>query len=799
MNYFGADAPSDAILAQVLKSTREGFWHIDNKTVTLDVNEAMCDILGRPRDEIIGRPIFDFVDDANAQIFRREIAARRSGTQGAYEVSLRRPDGSNVPCINNATPVYDEKGNKIASIGLYTDISEIKRVQNELEHTRDELEERVRERTIELEKANEALKTQIAERQQAEQAVSDSDTRNQQLAEMSPDGMFVHNGEEIVYANSSLARILDYASPADIVGLKPIEMVAPSDRDKVKQRRAEAESGKNLTIRTTTFQRADGSTIAVESTGARVSWEGKPAYLVLLRDATDRMRVEDDLKASRDRIRMITDNLPVWITYTDADQRFRFVNKTCADWYALPPSKIIGERVPDFIGEEYVKIKPYVEKAIAGERTTYVEKITYPDGITRTVRVTYVPHISETSGVEGYFSLIEDISELRLASEAMRESEEKFRGIFEDAAFGVGVVAPDGKYVEVNDALAEIFGYEREEMIGTTVFSLTAPEDIGNTEDFFAAMVAGQREIVRREKRYVRKNGEVFEAQLVSKSVYDGDGSFKFAITLIEDITQRKQDEQTLLAAKEEAEMASRTKSEFLANMSHELRTPLNSIIGFSDLLTDPALYTPDSSGSFEYATHIYQSGEHLLALINDILDISKIEAGTSELLESDIEIAAVIESCVNMVRERAKDGSIELVVEDSSDSSLPLLRADKTRIKQVVLNLLSNAVKFTEPGGTVTVTSGYDPNRGFMLRVADTGIGIAPEDVPKALARFQQVDSELNRKHQGTGLGLPLVKSLVEQHGGSLDLQSEVGVGTTVTAYFPTDRVVTAAAKSKN
>ena len=382
-----------------------------------------------------------------------------------------------------------------------------------------------------------------------------------------------------------------------------------------------------------------------------------------------------------------------------------------------------------------------------------------------------------------------DISDFEARDETL-DGEAKFRGIFEEAAFGIGVADRNGRYIEVNAALAEIFGFERHELIGVPFASLTAPETLGRDLNQFKDLVSGKQPAVRLEKTYMRKNGEKFEAQLVSKAVCDRNGEFKFTIALIEDITQRKRDEQTILAAKEEAELASRAKSEFLANMSHELRTPLNSIIGFSDLLSDQSLYAPGDTASPEFAGHIYDSGEHLLALINDILDISKIEAGTSTLQEEEFNCAEIIRSCLTMVGERAENRNVALAV-DIDDASLPLLYADKTRIKQVMLNLLSNAVKFTEVGGTVTTRARYTSESGFILQVTDTGIGMTPEDIPLALARFHQVESALNRKYQGTGLGLPLSKALVEQHGGSLDLQSELDVGTTATVRLPTDRVV--------
>jgi signal transduction histidine kinase len=168
------------------------------------------------------------------------------------------------------------------------------------------------------------------------------------------------------------------------------------------------------------------------------------------------------------------------------------------------------------------------------------------------------------------------------------------------------------------------------------------------------------------------------------------------------------------------------------------------------------------------------------LALINDILDLAKVEAGKAELHEETVDVSRVFQTCITLVRERAKDADVK--IESDAPANLPALFADERKLKQILINLLSNAIKFTLPGGKVSARAWYREHDGYVLQVADTGIGIAPEDIPRALRPFQQVDSDLNRKYQGTGLGLPLTKALAELHGGSLDLQSEVGVGTTVT-----------------
>ena len=291
------------------------------------------------------------------------------------------------------------------------------------------------------------------------------------------------------------------------------------------------------------------------------------------------------------------------------------------------------------------------------------------------------------------------------------------------------------------------------------------------------------------EFRLRHKDGHYVWIHSKGQAIWDEQGNPRRMAGSISDITSRRREAEEMREAKEQAELANRTKSEFLANMSHELRTPLNAILGFSELMGNATLGPLGNPKYQEYAKDINDSGRHLLALIHDILDLSKIEAGKLELDEEDIDVHEVIRSCMVLVKERAKNGGVKLKT-DIPDG-LPALHADARKLKQILVNLLSNAVKFTSAAGEVTLKAWWREDSGYVFQVIDNGIGIALADIPTALSPFGQVDSTLARKYGGTGLGLPLAKSLAEMHGGSLDLQSEEGAGTTVTVRFPSERIV--------
>jgi signal transduction histidine kinase len=289
--------------------------------------------------------------------------------------------------------------------------------------------------------------------------------------------------------------------------------------------------------------------------------------------------------------------------------------------------------------------------------------------------------------------------------------------------------------------------------------------------------------------RYQRRhgNGRLRHVCINGDPLFDATGLFLGYRGTGRDVTFEVEAAGKLLHAKESAETASRAKSEFLANMSHELRTPLNAIIGFSELIRDQP-FGGISANYVDYAADINAAGHHLLDMINDVLDLSKIEAGRYVLADETVELATVVRSCIGMVKLRAQEGGVR--IDNTVGGTCFALRGDRRALKQVVLNLLSNAVKFTPTGGVVSLSVEHATD-GIALVVSDTGIGIGRDALQSLCQPFQQADTSISRKFGGSGLGLAISRKLLALHDAKLTIESALGQGTTIRANFPRVRVV--------
>jgi len=404
-------------------------------------------------------------------------------------------------------------------------------------------------------------------------------------------------------------------------------------------------------------------------------------------------------------------------------------------------------------------------------------------------RMRYVP-----TAEGGFCAIISDVSDYKQREEKLAEHERGFRRLIEESVQGI-VVIQNWRPVYANQAYAEIFGYSSP----SEILSLTS----------IRQMVSDPREFRDLENALSNPNAGLMRSQLEFKGVRK-DGTIvwldnrmslinwygKIAVlSAVFDITEQKLAHDRVIESKDQAVAASRAKSEFLANMSHELRTPLNAIIGFSEVLRDE-LFGPLGQERYkDYATDIHSSGVHLLGVINDILDVAKAEAGKLELSEEVVRVEDIVSGVLRLIRERASNNDVSLIV--TVPDNLPDLRCDPLKLKQVLINLLSNAVKFTLPHGDVILSAGIMESGEFYFEIRDTGIGMAKESIPLAMQAFTQVDSSLDRKYEGTGLGLPLVKMLTDIHGGQFDLDSELGVGTTARIRLPAYRMMNSSSSS--
>jgi PAS domain S-box-containing protein len=374
----------------------------------------------------------------------------------------------------------------------------------------------------------------------------------------------------------------------------------------------------------------------------------------------------------------------------------------------------------------------------------------------------------------------------RLASQ-----NQKLAAAVSAATSGIIITDPsqaDNPIIFVNPAFEAMTGYRSDEILGRNARFLQGPESDPESISSIRTAVAGGQPIKIDLLNY-RSDGSPFWNELNLSPVRAAEGELAYFIGILTDITYRKEVERDLVTAKTTAELANRTKTEFLANMSHELRTPLNAIIGFSEVMRNEMFGPMGHPNYHEYAGDILNSGRHLLEVINDILDMSKIEAGKMELREEVIEFGEIVDSCLKLVSQRAQEMGHEILVQVPRET--PRILADGNMAKRILLNLLSNAVKFTPAKGKIELRVSREPGGDLAVSVSDTGIGISTDDIKRIWQPFAQVENPMQRKYQGTGLGLPLVRSMADLHQADVELTSIPGQGTTVVVRFPRMRVV--------
>ena len=545
-------------------------------------------------------------------------------------------------------------------------------------------------------------------------------------------------------------------------------------------------------------------------------------------DVTARMDAERGLHESEARYRMLFEQAPVMMHSIDRQGRLLDVNGVWLETMGVEREEVLDRPFTDFMTPES---RAYAESVAlpkffeAGQVIDVAYELVAKNGETVEVLVSALSERDDEGEVVRSVAVSIDVTERRRVEAERRDTQFLLRAMTEGATDGIFVKDLEGRYSMFNASCANLHHVDAESIIGKDD-SAIFPDQLARAIMADDRKVLGSRETITVEED-VEVDGESRVFRTTKGPCEDADGRLIGIIGVTHDITEQKRaenalraardeleqrvrerpadlgrvntslrqeiDERTraeeaLIVAKDDAELASRAKSEFLANTSHELRTPLNAVIGFADMLGGGYAGTLNARQA-DYVSDIRDSGAALLELINDILDLSKIESGKVQVYEEDVDVGRAVRATVRLVKERAHNAQLQLranLVED-----LPLLRADERMIKRILLNLLTNAVKFTPAGGEVDVDAFVGEDGAFYLVVKDTGIGIATENKALVMAPFGQVDSKLNRRYRGTGLGLPLVKSMSEAHGGSVRLESGADAGTTVTVRFPHERVI--------
>jgi len=604
-------------------------------------------------------------------------------------------------------------------------------------------------------------------------------------------GVVLHadDGSTRIRVNPAFCRMVGYTE-GHLLKERYSKLTHPDDLDESLKLRGQLFSGEIDGFRTEKrYVHKQGHDVwgNVNSTIIRDT-DGKVAYYVsFIEDITQRKEAEDRLRKSDQKYRNLLETSVLGMIISSEDWDVVLTNDAFA--------KVFGyQSASDIMALESstMLVAPYDREKINAKRHARAAGEDVPpqveyDGLKKSgeiFRVLAFTQDLEWEGEKAYISTVMDITERVRAQEELRESEGKYRNLIEGSIQGMMIANEDKDILFCNQTLAGMLGYEDvdELMALDNSMALIAPHERTRIDAVRTARIAAEDVAPDNEVDFVKKDGSIIRVQTLSRRIIWG--SHPAIQTVFVDITERKVAERELIAAKEQAELANRSKSDFLANMSHELRTPLNAIIGFSEIIKG-GLFGPINNHQYEsYLTDIHASGNHLLLIINDILDVSKVEAGAMDVTLEILNIEEVITSSVRIVGERAQNARLEISIE--IDNGIDGIYGDEVRIKQILLNLLSNAIKFTEPGGDIRIVVSLANEDEVRISVIDTGIGILPEILADVFHPFVQDTKSKYLAQEGTGLGLTLVKSLAELMGGTVELESEVGKGTTASIRLP-------------
>ena len=742
-----------ALLASIVESSDDAIHSVSLDGTILSWNRGAEMLFGYSRAEAIGQSAAILAPPGHSDELRQILGAVRDGFSICpFERTFLGKDGRPIDVQVSISPIRNPAGRVVGVSGIARD---------------------------------------IRSRVQAERQLRESEQRFRSVFEHAPFGLCVTGLEgRIIQANAALCRMLGY-SAEELPGTAWAQLTHPDDLASflrwMNQWRQEPEAGRDLEKR---YIHRNGNVVwgRVRTSLVRDS-DGNPICRVVhIEDITERKRTEDALRESEGRFRLIADSCPSMMWVTDADGGYQFINRAYRDFCGATVEQIEGGKWQVMIHpDDAPEYSGKFERAVREHKPFSAEaRVQRADGEWRWFGSYAEPRLSSGGAYLGHVGLSSDITKRRHAEQALQQSEQKFRQLAENIREVFWIMPPSGdEMLYVSPGYEQLWGRSCESLYRNPMAWAESihPDDREPAHLLFARQLRG--EPVESEYRIHTPDGQEKWVRDRAFPVRDEAGQLIRVVGIAEETTERKHYEEVLIRAREGADAANRAKSRFLANMSHEIRTPMNGVIGMLQLLVETDL----TAEQRRYATVAQTSGRTLLSLIDNILDLSKIEARKVTLEVVSFNLRDTVEDLIQLLRVQASAKGLEFTSRVSPEIP-PLLRGDVHRLRQVLTNLSSNAIKFTERGG-VTLEAALQGQSGdgvtIRFAVIDTGIGIGAEQAATLFAPFVQADASTTRKYGGTGLGLAICRQLVEMMGGTIGVDSREGAGATFwfTAVF--------------
>ncbi|MDQ7830943.1 MAG: PAS domain S-box protein [Desulfovibrionaceae bacterium] len=635
-------------------------------------------------------------------------------------------------------------------------------------------------------------KARIRELEAENASLRESSDRYATLLNEAPLPILVHADYRIVFINPAAVQAFGGACADDFLGTDVLERIAPQTRELVRQRIRDNYIKKGHSrLANNRYRRLDGSLFEVEIMATMADWQGRPAAQVIFRDVTEERRIQEELRQSEEKYRLLAENAADVIWTINAQGELTYISPSIQKLRGLTSEEAMAETIPQTMTPaSYAEVLRQSEAHArkGGRDDLHLELEQYrKDGSTVWVEMVIRPLFDASGHKAGFLGVSRDVTRRRAAQEALRQSEERFRAFFdnvEDMIYSQGL---DGSLSMLNRASSVITGYpaadfEKDPQLWRRIIH---PDDVRDADDFFRRYPGGvpYYEVTY---RLQTRGGQTrwIESRMYGAS--DASGKFTGYHCIDRDVTERTALERSLVQARDRAEEASRAKNAFLATMSHEIRTPLNGIMGMLQL----AEFTDLSAEQTDYVAGALTSCRSLMQVLNDILDISRIEAGALGLVDEEFPLATVFEPVMELVTHEARRKGLALSLDMAPDVPA-MVRGDPGRLRQVLFNLVGNAVKYTETGSVRVAVARlpYCPLPGgvcLYVAIADTGIGIPEDRLGHVFEPFTQLEMALCRKYGGSGLGLSIVRRLLSLMRAPCAVESQVGQGTVFHLSIP-------------